>query len=413
MRKIKLFLLCLFLIPCMFIFSGCGEDGLSAYEIAVKNGFVGSEVEWLESLKGSQGEKGEQGEKGDPGVKGETGAKGDPGEQGASGVNGVDGQKGDDLTIEQLYAVAVQNGYDKDIYTFVKEYLTFDQSSSYQFAANKAVLSVVSVRCVFTKTVTSYNPYTGQFETADTSYASAGSGVIYKLDKDNGDAYIITNYHVVFDASSKASDHISEDIRVYLYGLEYSDYEITASYVGGALNYDIAVLKVDGSEVLKNSDARQATLGDSEKLALGSAVMAIGNPENEGISVTTGSVSCVSEKLDMLGADDATEVSFRVIRIDAAVNGGNSGGGLFDIYGDYVGVVNAKIVDESVEGIGYAIPINNAVAVADNIIATCNGDTVKKLSKGLLGITTTVKSINVEYDEDDLVTQIKHEVYVV
>ena len=133
MRKIKLFLLCLFLIPCMFIFSGCGENGLSAYEIAVKNGFVGSEVEWLASLKGNQGEKGEQG---DPGEKGDPGSKGDPGakgEKGDSGVNGVDGQKGDDLTIEQLYNVAVQNGYDKDIYAFIQEYFTIDTSSKISF----------------------------------------------------------------------------------------------------------------------------------------------------------------------------------------------------------------------------------------------------------------------------------------
>lgn len=415
MKKFKKFLLVLLLLPCMLIFSGCGQDGLSAYDIAVQNGFVGTEAEWLASLKGDQGDKGDKGDKGDPGDKGNKGDKGDKGDQGdpgKDGVNGVDGDKGDDFSIEAIFNIAVQNGYDKDIYSFIKEYFTISASSTLKYGANKAILSVVSVRSLFTKTLISYNPYTGQYENTDTEYVGAGSGVIYKLDKQAGDAYIITNFHVVYDGSSNAPDKISTDIRVYLYGLEYSDYEINATYIGGSLTYDIAVIKVTASEVLKNSAAEQAVIADSESVALGEQVIAIGNPENEGISVTTGTVSCVSEKIDMLGADDKTEVSFRVMRIDAAVNGGNSGGGLFNALGEYIGVVNAKIVDESVEGIGYAIPINNAIAVAENIIYTCNGTTVKKLSKAVLGIATTVNDIVVEYDEETLTTIIRYSVIV-
>ncbi len=412
MRKLKqLLLICLFL-PCLFIFTGCSSDGLSAYDIAVKNGFVGSEVEWLASLKGDKGDKGDTGASG---AKGDKGDKGDPGVQGIpgqDGVNGVDGEAGSDFSVEALYNIAVANGYSKDIYSFVQEYFTVDNTTLCQYAANKAVLSVVSVRCKFTKTLTSYNPYTGQYETMDSDYASAGSGVIYKLDKAAGDAYIITNFHVVYDRSSNTADHISNDIRVYLYGLEYSDYEISATYIGGALNYDIAVIKVSASDILINSAARQADLGDSENVALGESVVAIGNPENEGISVTTGSISCVSEDIDMTGADETTQVSFRVMRIDAAVNGGNSGGGLFNTKGEYIGVVNAKIVDESVEGIGYAIPVNNAILVADNIIDNCDGVNNKKLSKAVIGIQTVPDEITVDYNEDTLKTEISYVVKV-
>ena len=73
----------------------------------------------------------------------------------------------------------------------------------------------------------------------------------------------------------------------------------------------------------------------------------------------------------MTAADNRTEVSFRVMRVDAPVNSGNSGGGLFDGQGKLIGIVNAKIVDEGVENIGYAIPSNVAVSIANNIIDYC------------------------------------------
>ena len=408
MKKLKSLLLLLIAIPCLFLFTGCA--GESAYEIAVRNGFSGSEIEWLASLKGADGTNGKDGANGKDGVDGKDGAAG---KDGTNGVNGVDGEKGADFSIESIYNVAVQNGYDKDIYSFIKEYMTIEETSSLQFAANKAVLSAVSVRSFFTKTVSTYNPITGTFEDVEDEYVGSGSGVIYKLDKEKGDAYIITNYHVVYDTDCDNVDKISDKIKVYLYGMEYLDYEISASYIGGAMNYDIAVIKVTGSEVLKNSAALEATIGDSETLSLGAPIMAIGNPEGEGIAVTTGVVSCVTDTLEMTGADDYTPVKFRCIRIDAPVNGGNSGGGLFNNVGEYVGVVNAKLVDESVEGIGYAIPINNAKLVADNIIDNCDGEEKVKVYKPLIGVTTTVKTITVEYDEDKLKTEVIHVVYVV
>ncbi len=79
---------------------------------------------------------------------------------------------------------------------------------------------------------------------------SAGSGVIYRIDED-GSAYVITNHHVVYENDSTAENHISNDISIFLYGMEGSNYAIPAVYVGGSQNYDIAVLKIENNSILK------------------------------------------------------------------------------------------------------------------------------------------------------------------
>ena len=250
----------------------------------------------------------------------------------------------------------------------------------------KALLSVASIVCNFEL---SYGRTT----------TSVGSGVIYRLDKTNGNAYIITNYHVVYNNNATSKGGISDDISLYLYGMELNTYKIKASYVGGSLTQDLAVLKVEGSEVLKKSAARAADLGDSDKLAVLDSVIVVGNPEGYGLSATKGVVSVESESLAMTGADAQTELNLRVIRVDAAVNEGNSGGGLFDENGDLVGIVNAKRTGSEVDNIGYAIPISYAKNFAENIIYYCNGDTVTSPSKCLMGVTITAKVLGLRVDE--------------
>ena len=231
------------------------------------------------------------------------------------------------------------------------------------------ILSAVSIRCGFYENQYAWNgAVTGTKETA-----SAGSGVIYKLDKENGDAYIITNYHVVFNGNSTTG--ISDRIYVYLYGMEMMNsdgntYAIPAAYVGGSMNYDIAVLKITGSEILKNSNAVEATVANSDEVSILDTAIAIGNPGAAGLSATSGCINVDSEEITV-GFDTASgtvSVTLRVMRTDAAVNSGNSGGGLFNEKGELIGIVNAKDADDSVDNIGYAIPSNIARAIADNAI---------------------------------------------
>ena len=262
-------------------------------------------------------------------------------------------------------------------------------------ATSKGLRSSVSIFCTF--------------GTENSPYYSAGSGVIFKLDKRNGKAFIITNYHVVYDKN----EGISKEISVYLYGGEYSEAEINATYVGGSLNYDIAILYVEDSEIIKNSCAVAVDVADSDNIFVGQTAIAIGNAEGYGLSASSGVISVDSEYIDMIAPDEITQVSFRVMRIDTAVNHGNSGGGLFNAQGELIGIVNAKIIDENVENIGYAIPSTLVVAVANNIIDNCFEKDCSTLQRCLLGITIRTENSSAVYDESTGLVRIVESIGVV
>ena len=273
-------------------------------------------------------------------------------------------------------------------------------------AASKGLLSAVSIRASF-KVTYAYGGLFGQPTYETKTLVSGGAGVIYQLDKTTGSAYIITNHHVVYNIDSDAEDKISDDIKVYLFGKENNssypnlDYSIPATYVGGSMYYDIAVLRIEGSEIIKASNAAAASFADSNDISVLQTVIAIGNPEGEGISATVGAVNVDSENLTMLAVNEQTAVTFRVIRIDAAVNSGNSGGGLFDDNGNVVGIVNAKIQSSEIDNIAYAIPSNIAKNVADNIIyydkINPENDTVYRM---VMGIEVTIADKWSEYDTE-------------
>lgn len=276
-----------------------------------------------------------------------------------------------------------------------------DSSTNTESAITKALRSSVSILAEFTETTT----VNGLPIDTDTS-ASQGSGVIYQLDKSTGDAYIITNYHVVFDKDSDTK--ISDDISVFLYGQNYLGYEISAEYIGGSLHYDIAVLRIEDSQALRDADVTAATFSDSNDIILGEEAIAIGNALGEGISSTVGVVSVISENLEMKGADEETDVTFRTIRVDTPINKGNSGGGLFNSSGNIIGIVNAKAVSNEVDNVGYAIPANIAKAVADNLIYNNEQNGTLTLKKPLLGVYITASSIDLVYDaESDTVSTIQ------
>ncbi len=265
-------------------------------------------------------------------------------------------------------------------------------------AAAKSVLSAVSVYCEFERNKYSWSGNLVGTETAMTT----GSGVIYKLDKNTGSAYIITNYHVVYDAYCNTENQISSDINIYLYGQEATKYAIPAKYVGGSMNYDLAVLKVEGSTVLAESHAMEAAVADSDEISLLETAIAVGNPEGIGLSATVGYINVDSEYINISMVLDgySRDIELRCIRIDAAVNSGNSGGGLFNAKGELIGIVNAKLSDSSVDNIGYAIPSNVAKAVADNIIYYCDGTSKESVYRCLLGVSVGATESSAEYDAE-------------
>ena len=267
------------------------------------------------------------------------------------------------------------------------------------YATALGLRSAVSIQCSFT--------ITNRFGATSTS-ASAGSGFIYKLDKEEGDAFIVTNFHVVYSDESTNANGIADSIYVYLYGSEYSDMKIPATYIGGSNNYDVAVLRVEDCDLLKSGVFREATIANSDETYVGQSAIAIGNPDSAGLSASYGVISVYSEQITL---NIGGSVSLRVMRIDTPVNSGNSGGGLYNEKGELIGIVNAKTSDESLENIGYAIPSNIVKGIADNIIDNCYGTDLERVQRVLLGITVGIADSKA-YLTDDGHIKVKETVYV-
>ena len=253
-------------------------------------------------------------------------------------------------------------------------------------AASKAVLSAVSI------TSTYRYASLGGVNTA----SSKGSGVIYSMNEERNGAFIVTNYHVVYNSSLG----ISENINVFLYGMEAASYVIPATYIGGSMLYDIAVLKIENSDILKSSSSVPAVFANSDSLRLLDKVIAVGNASGSGISATLGHLNVESEYISLFGADDKTKITLRVMRTDAAVNPGNSGGGLFNAKGEVIGIVNAKNANEDVDNIGYAIPSNVAKSIVENLIYYCDGTDKTCVYRCILGVTVGATNLRVSYDEE-------------
>ena len=259
------------------------------------------------------------------------------------------------------------------------------------YAATAGMRSAVSI----------YSAHTNdQLQSGSVGSVAVGSGVIYQLSAD-GSAFILTNYHVVYHNTYSA---ICNEISIYLYGMEMSEYAIPATFVGGSANYDLAVLRVEKSDVLRGAISRgavsAATVADSDSILVGQTAIAVGNPEASGLSVTTGVVSVDSEYINLNIIEGQGKVETRVIRVDTAVNEGNSGCGLFNAKGELIGIINSKIIDSSVENIGYAIPSNVVRGVAENIIHNCYKKTCKTMMRPLLGVTVEVASMSTALDEE-------------
>ncbi len=282
--------------------------------------------------------------------------------------------------------------------------ITGDNASNITYATAKGLRSAVSIYCTFETTSGGSSPWNPRPSTQ--TYYTTGSGVIYEIDA-NGDAFIVTNHHVVYDSSSDTDNGISDKIYIYLYGLESEAYAIPATYIGGSANYDLAVLYVDADEVLKaayeSGAAAAAEIGNSDKTTPGNTTIVIGNPSADeigGISVTSGIVSVDSEYITMTSSTGTGEVQFRVIRTDAPVNSGNSGGGMYNDKGELIGIVNAKISSSDIENIGYALPSNVVRAIADNIIDYCYGKDCESVMRVLLGITIKTGDYDTYYDTE-------------
>lgn len=178
-----------------------------------------------------------------------------------------------------------------------------------------------------------------------TTSAASGSGFVL-----SADGYILTNYHVV-----KSSDSITVSL--------YNGDSFDAVLIGYDESNDIAVLKVDAEGLAP------VVLGDSDNMNVGDSVVAIGNPLGElTFSLTSGAISAMDREITM-----STGATMNLIQTDCAINSGNSGGALFNMYGEVIGVTNAKYSGSSnsgatIDNIGFAIPINRVRSIVESII---------------------------------------------
>jgi serine protease Do len=217
--------------------------------------------------------------------------------------------------------------------------------------AENAVVGVINIRRV-----------TNWFN-EESIQSGEGSGVIFE--KKNGKAHIITNFHVIEGAQRLEVALPSGD-------------KVEAKILGADMFTDLAVLEIDGSKV-----TTVAELGDSKSLRVGEPAIAIGNPLGLEFSrtVTQGIISSVDRSmpvdLDNNGQDDW---ELDVIQTDAAINPGNSGGALVNIHGQVIGINTLKIAREDVEGLGFALPINDVKKIVAELMQ--NG----KLTRAYMGI---------------------------
>lgn len=314
------------------------------------------------------------------------------------------GKDAESLSVEELFAAYRERYPDATFEDFLKA-VTEDSSDKDLSVSNKALSSSLKV---YTEFVESYYYGFGLYQQIVSETAIyCGSAVIYSIDSDY--VYIITNYHVLYDQNAKSTNKLAEKIVCYLYGSEsapvktnnktsagttvydYGEYAIPCEYVGGSISVDIAVIRAKTEDVKKiNENVTAIEFADGYRV--GEAAIAIGNSENEGISVTKGIVSVDNEYINY--SVDQTARSYRSMRIDTAIYGGNSGGGLFNENGKLIGITNAGNGEE--QNINYAIPVNIVKPVVENILHYRDG-TVKVLR---LGVTVLSENAKYVYDEN-------------
>lgn len=219
--------------------------------------------------------------------------------------------------------------------------------------------SIVAVNVTTTQT---YN-YWGQ--TYQQEASGSGSGII--IGENDNEIFVVTNNHVIEGDDTKVSVTFQDEKAV------------DATVKGADSTSDLAVLTIKKSDIDSSTleTIRIATLGDSDETKVGEMVIAIGNALGYGQSVTVGYVSAKDREVTF---EDA---SMKLLQTDAAINPGNSGGALLNAAGEVIGINSSKYADESVEGMGFAIPISNALPIIQELM---NREQLAVSEQGYLGI---------------------------
>lgn len=247
--------------------------------------------------------------------------------------------------------------------------VTGDDATLAEAVAQKALPSVVNIN-VYTASQSQAQGFMRSSSTQEYTQSSLGSGVIL-----SDDGYILTNYHVIEGA---------DKLQVVASGGEYE-----AKVVGTDPSSDLAVIKIEASGL------PAVEIGSSSDLVTGEWVMAVGSPFGLEQSVSTGIVSAVSRSSSSLYSSESEAIYSNMIQTDAAINPGNSGGALVDKNGKLIGI-NTLIASTSgsSSGVGFAIPVDYAMKIAEQIIA---GQTPSHAQLGV-SLTTVNSSVAARYN---------------
>lgn len=337
-------------------------------------------------------------------------------------TNGKDG----DVSVADMYEEYVaRTGDDIGYEEFLEKFLTLDTDHT---AVTGEILSASAK--VYAEAAETTTGMFGQSVSKVSIYT--GSAVIYAIDDTaDGYTYLVTNYHVVYSRNANAHNdgwsHVARKIYCYLYGSEgapqptnvkdahgytvydYGAYGIPCEFVGGSIETDIAVLRAETRDLMAiNAGIRAAE--PAENCCVGQTAVTVGNPEDKGMSVTKGIVSTEGEYIN-LKIDDTVR-SYRSLRIDTPLYGGNSGGGLFDADGKLIGITNAG--NEVEQNINYAIPLDIVRGAVENILYYDRIDRLPEsgIYKLVFGFTARSEQAKYVYDPHTGIGAIEEKIYV-
>ena len=241
--------------------------------------------------------------------------------------------------------------------------------------------SIVSITNMSVQEVQNYFGGTSKQESE-----SAGTGII--ISQNDSELLVVTNNHVV-----AGSDTLT---------VTFADgNSVEANIKGTDSEYDVAVVAVPLDSISEDTKKAisVATLGDSTELKVGEPAIAIGNALGYGQSVTTGVISALNRSVSETDqtTGETTESSVKLIQTDAAINPGNSGGALVNASGEVIGINSSKLVGDSVEGVGYAIPISDVSDLIENLMNQETKTKVAEADQGAIGIKG--RSVSTEYSQ--------------
>lgn len=397
-KRVILLLLLAFILPCLLFLGGCAEVYVSSIEYTGVNGNTS-----IYTVKYSDGR---------------------------TSTISVENGKDAEITLRDIFEACVDAGIyqtnsDENYKEFLKAYIATNNEEDLtptKLNIYSAMNNSVSIYTAFHvrdsyETVNKYGMTLPHYYNGYEIYA--GSGVVYKMETEY--SYIITNSHVVTCYTSTDANKLPEEIMLYPYGYENSTYYIrdskviygdeaegeyyytayefdggvSATCVAYSVDHDLALVKVKTADLLAmNKDACEATFATDYSLL--DEVYAIGGPSGFGISVTKGIVSVCSEEIDIdeMPADNMVH-TYRVMRIDNAIYGGNSGGGLFNTKGELVGIINAG--SNSGDNWSYALPIDMVKPCVENLLANGVRYSVKAFTVKDMG--ATLKDVYADFDE--------------